>query len=55
MWIDPDDYYLMLPVSRISSNYEEAFAAFGVGDIVTSIVMDARLGLLHLDINGVSS
>ena len=54
LWIDPDDHHFMLSVSRISSDYEEAFAAFGVGDIAIGIAMDARLGLLHLDINGVS-
>ena len=53
LWIDPDDYHLMLSVSRISPDYLEAYMAFNIGDIVTGTVMGIDPEGLNLDVNGV--
>ena len=53
-FFDLREYSLILSAQRINPAYEEAFAAFDLGDIFTGTIIDINSTGLYLDMNGVN-
>ena len=53
-FFDLREYSLILSAQRINPAYEEAFAAFDLGDIVTGTIIDVTPAGLDMDLNGIS-
>ena len=51
--VNHDSHALGLSVRRAASGYDEALAAFNVGDIVTGSVTDIDSDILSLDVSGI--